>query len=189
MQDGLCICSALPHFTLRTRVSLVVHHREWPRTTNTGHLALRSLSNASVALWGEEGQEIPEPESIVPPGTVGYALAPSGLPLDAARAEELRAGPPVTLVVADGSWRQATKMNRRVPALSVLPRLALPPGPPSVYQLRVEPFEHGLATFEAIARALGILEGRDVQAALEQAFRLMVQRTLITRGRPSAVEL
>ena len=71
----------------------------------------------------------------------------------------------------------------------MLPRLALPPGPPSVYQLRVEPFEHGLATFEAIARALGILEGRDVQAALEKAFRLMVQRTLITRGRPSAVEL
>lgn len=189
MQDGLCICAELPRFSLRTRISLVVHHREWPKTTNTGHLALRSLANSGLTLWGEEGQAIPEPESIVPPGTIGYALAPSGLPLDDARAEALRSGPPVTVVVADGSWRQATKMNRRVPALAALPRLALPPGPPSVYQLRVEPFEHGLATFEAIARVLGILEGAEVQAQLEKAFRLMVQRTLITRGRPSTVPL
>lgn len=189
MQDGLCICAELPRFALRTRVSLVVHHREWPKTTNTGHLALRALENSGLSLWGEEGQTLPEADAIVPPGTVGFALAPSGLPLDAARAEELRAGPPVTVVVADGSWRQATKMNRRVPALAALPRLALPPGPPSVYQLRVEPFEHGLATFEAIARTLGILEGPEVQAALERAFRLMVDRTLITRGRANAFPL
>ena len=39
-----------------------------------------------------------------------------------------------------------------------------------------------LATFEAIARALGIIESPDVQAGMEDLFSLMVQRTLDSRG-------
>jgi DTW domain-containing protein YfiP len=79
-------------------------------------------------------------------------------------------------------------MLRRIPALACLPRLALPPGPPSAYRLRVEPHPEGLATFEAIARALGILEGPEdgprIQAALERPFLAMVAGTLRTRGQP-----
>jgi hypothetical protein len=40
----------------------------------------------------------------------------------------------------------------------------------------------GLATFEAIARAFGILESPDVQVALERVFAAMVERTLWARG-------
>jgi DTW domain-containing protein YfiP len=39
-----------------------------------------------------------------------------------------------------------------------------------------------LATFEAIARALGVLESAAVQARLEHVFHLMVERTLASRG-------
>ena len=39
-----------------------------------------------------------------------------------------------------------------------------------------------MATLEAIARALGILEGAWVREALEQLFRVMVERTLWLRG-------
>jgi hypothetical protein len=35
-----------------------------------------------------------------------------------------------------------------------------------------------LATFEAIARAFGIIESPDVQSGMEELFLLMVQRTL-----------
>jgi DTW domain-containing protein YfiP len=55
-------------------------------------------------------------------------------------------------------------------------------GAPSTYRLRSEAHEHGLATLEAIARAMGLLEGPDVQAALEYPFRAMVERTLWARG-------
>lgn len=183
MQLPRCICETIPRLSLRTHVTLVMHQREWHKTTNTGHLALRALTASSHFLWGEEHQPPPLPEEVVPPGRVGYLLAPSGLPLTPERAASLRAGPPVALVVTDGSWRQATKMLRRIPALAVLPRLALPPGPPSAYRLRAEPHPEGLATFEAIARTLGLLEGPDVQAALERPFHAMVTGTLATRGR------
>lgn len=181
-----CICALVPRLELRTHLSLVMHQREWTKTTNTGHLALRALVRSRLFLWGEEGEAAPAPDEVVPPGTRGVVLAPSGLPLDPERVADLCSGPPLTLVVTDGSWRQATKMLRRIPALASLTRVSLPFVAPSAYQLRAEPHPEGLATFEAIARALGLLEGDDeVRAALERPFLAMVRGTLATRGRPS----
>jgi DTW domain-containing protein YfiP len=185
MLSAHCVCELIPRLTLSTRLSLVMHQREWTKTTNTGHLALQALTRSRLFLWGEEDQPPPPPDEVVPPGTAGYVLAPSGLPLTAERVATMRAGPPLTLVVTDGSWRQATKMMRRIPALAELPRLALPAGPPSRYALRSEPHPDGLATYEAIARALGLIEGDAVRRAMEPAFHAMVQRTLVTRGTPA----
>ena len=53
---------------------------------------------------------------------------------------------------------------------------------PSIYRLRSEAHAHGLATIEAIARALAVLEGPEIEAALELPFRAMVERTLWARG-------
>ncbi|MCC6998050.1 MAG: DTW domain-containing protein, partial [Deltaproteobacteria bacterium] len=58
----------------------------------------------------------------------------------------------------------------------------LPLGAPSAYRLRREPKVGGLATFEAIARALGILESPAVEATLTALLERMVTATLRTRG-------
>jgi DTW domain-containing protein YfiP len=53
------------------------------------------------------------------------------------------------------------------------------------YRLRAEHRTGGLATFEAIARALAILEGDRgpaLEAAMLAVFRVMVDRTLWFRG-------
>jgi DTW domain-containing protein len=92
---------------------------------------------------------------------------------------------PIVLVVPDGNWRQAGKMRRRVPGLAELPRVSLPAMPPTAYRLRAELREGGLATLEAIAGALAILEGERgpaIEAALLAVFRVMVDRTLWSRG-------
>ena len=89
---------------------------------------------------------------------------------------------PVALVVPDGTWQQAARMTRKVPWLAALPTVTLPPGPASRYRLRTEPKPQGLATLEAIAWALGLLEGPEVQQELERVLRLMVDRTLFSRG-------
>ena len=44
----------------------------------------------------------------------------------------------------------------------------------------------GLATFEAIARALGILEGVGIQHELEKVFTMLVDRLLWARGKKSS---
>jgi tRNA pseudouridine65 synthase len=64
-------------------------------------------------------------------------------------------------------------------------RVALVAGEPSRYHLRNEPREGGLATFEAIARALGVLESHAVRQQLEALFARMVERTLLTRQQPT----
>jgi DTW domain-containing protein YfiP len=73
-------------------------------------------------------------------------------------------------------------MARRLPGLARVEMVKLPEGPPTRWGLRREPRADGLATFEAIARALGIIESPAVQAGLEAFFSLMVQRTLQSRG-------
>lgn len=89
---------------------------------------------------------------------------------------------PITLIVPDGNWRQASKMRARIPALKEVPLVTLPRGTPTSYGLRHEPQENGLATMEAIARAFGFLEGVAIQTELERIFRLLVERTLWSRG-------
>ena len=67
---------------------------------------------------------------------------------------------PVVLIVPDGSWRQASKMRKRVPGLEDVPCVTLPDAGRTQYRLRAEVREGGLATFEAIARALCYPRGR-----------------------------
>jgi DTW domain-containing protein YfiP len=89
---------------------------------------------------------------------------------------------PVTLVVPDGNWRQAAKMGRRLPGLEHAEMVRLPEGSRTRWGIRREMHPEGLSTFEAIARALGIIESPAVQSGMEDLFHLMVQRTLATRG-------
>jgi DTW domain-containing protein len=110
---------------------------------------------------------------------------PTAVPLTAFAAPDR----PVTLVVPDGTWHQASKMRHRVPGLAEVPCVSLPDGAPSAYRLRTALHSGGLATMEAIGRALGILEGPDVERALGLVFRTMVERTLWSRGRLAAAEV
>ena len=89
---------------------------------------------------------------------------------------------PVTLVVPDGTWRQASKVRNRVAGFREIRCVSLPMEQPSIYRLRSEAHEHGLATIEAIARAMGHLESMAVRHEIERVFRAMVERTLWSRG-------
>ena len=183
MQPAMCVCHLVPRLVLRTRVAIVMHRRERLKTTNTGQLALHALTNSALFMWGDEGTTI-APEALVPDGQHAFVLTPAGsTTLTPEVVRELQArGRDLTMVVPDATWRQANKMVRRIPAVAALPRYGLPQGAPSRYLLRSEPREDGLATIEAIARALALLEGPEVAEALERPFHAMVKGTLRTRG-------
>lgn len=185
LHENLCICALLPRVETRTRVVLVLHRLEARKPTNTGQLATACLPNSEVLVRGAHASSA---ETL--------ALDPSTRPIllfpheDARPLVELaRDGRPSTLVVPDGTWRQASKVRARVPGLGGIACATLPPGEPSAYRLRAEAHEGNLATFEAIARALGVLEGEHVQRELEGAFRTMVERTLWARGAIGADEV
>jgi DTW domain-containing protein YfiP len=178
MHGSLCVCALVPRLETRTRLVLFIHRFEYRKPTNTGLLAASCVAGSQVHVRGGESDEtVP---FVRPEGSRALVLFPyeDATPLDRLEPSEA----PVTLVVPDGSWRQAWKMYKRVPGLEGLPCVSLPDGPRSTYRLRSESHAAGLSTLEAIARALGILEGPEVQSAIERVFLAMVERTLWARG-------
>ena len=181
MLGGLCVCDLIPspRIETRTRLVLLIHRFEDRKPTNTGRLAVECLANSVVVVRGHESE--PTPPFAWDPGTQPLLLFPheGATPLADARLAPDR---PVTLIVPDGNWRQASKVRQRVPGLRELPCVSLPAGERSMYRLRAEAHAAGLSTIEANARALGLLEGEHVRRALELVFRAMVERTLWSRG-------
>jgi DTW domain-containing protein YfiP len=178
MHQVLCVCALLPTLPTRTRLVLVIHRFEERKPTNSGLLAARCLPNSQVLIRGGIDRE--EPRFVDDPERQALLLFPHerAVPIT----QYAQSPRPVTLIVPDGTWRQASKVANRLPGLDDVPYVTLPPDEPTRYQLRSEYHAGRLATLEAIARALGILDGVEVRRGLEHIFRVMVDRTLWMRG-------
>ena len=185
MHGSLCICDLIPRVETRTRLVLLIHRSEDRKPTNTGRLAAECLPNSEVVVRGHQSQPSTIPRSSA--GSTPVLL----FPFEGARdlRDFARTAGPLTLIVPDGTWRQASKVRNRVPGVRDIPCVTLPPDVPSTYRLRSEAHETGLATIEAIARAMGILEGPHVREALERVFHAMVERTLWARGEVDAADV
>jgi DTW domain-containing protein YfiP len=180
----ICSCSGLaaaacPGADLRridTRVAVVIvsHRIELQRTSNTGRLLGRVLSRCEQRVHAE-GE--PAPESLT--GSRKLLLFPS----EGARVLEPADGAAcgTVLVVPDGTWAQARRIVRRDALLQGAEPVSLPPGPGSRYRLRCTVGEGRLSTYEAVARAMGILQGNETQLAMEALFDRFVERMLSTR--------
>jgi DTW domain-containing protein YfiP len=185
MHGSLCVCALIPRIETRTRLVLFIHRREDRKSTNTGRLATECLPNSEIFVRGNADQ--PSDPFVAPAGSQPLFLFPHE---GATKLTEFVVPDrPVTLIVPDGTWRQASKVRHRVPGLADVPCVWLPPSDPSMYRLRAEAHEQGLATLEAIARAMEILEGPHVRAGLELVFRAMVERTLWSRGEVETVDV
>lgn len=185
LHGSLCVCPLVPRLETRTRLVLVIHRYEHRKPTNTGRLAAACLTNHQIVVRGHE--EHPTEAIAWDPRSEPLLLFPheGAEPL----APRSPSAPPVTLIVPDGTWRQASKVRSRVPGLREVRCVGLPSDVPSMYRLRAEAHEGGLATAEAIARAFGVLEGPEVRRAIEHVFRVKVERTLWARGELDATEV
>ncbi len=171
------MCASIPRVVTRTRVVLLIHRAEDRKSTNTGRLAAECLVNSEVVIRGH--RESPSGPLTLPTGMKPLLLFPFEGAVDLR--SFVGGTVPLALVVPDGNWRQASKVRNRVPGLREAIAVALPPGPRSDYRLREESHEERVCTLEAIARALGVLEGAHVQRPLERALSIMVSRTLHAR--------
>lgn len=178
----LCICSIAPRFHLQTRVVILMHHRELTQTTSTALLAKITLSNFELRVRGIRDEPMSN-EDLTPEGRQSLVLYPSEEAQELNHEYVTTLTKPISLIVLDGNWRQAAKMGSRIAELRDVPRVKLPVGAPSEFRLRHEHRNDGMSTFEAIARALGIIEGAKVQQELEAIFKIRVERTLWSRGK------
>ncbi|WP_010583187.1 tRNA-uridine aminocarboxypropyltransferase [Schlesneria paludicola] len=178
----LCFCAYIPDIVLKTRVLILMHTLEQVLPTNTAKLVYKSLPNSNIIVHGRKDERL-SADSLHEPGRIPLLLYPSSHATELSPEFVASLSGPVTLIVPDANWRQTQKFVRREPALVGIPHVRIPAGPPSEYHLRVQRDESGVCTLEAIARALGIIESPDAQAKLELLLRVMVERTLWSRGR------
>ncbi|MEA9358248.1 tRNA-uridine aminocarboxypropyltransferase [Bacteriovorax sp. PP10] len=183
IHNTLCFCGKLTEVQTKTRVSIIMHHRETHLTSNTANLACLALPNCKISLRG-----LPDkPFSIESIG-----LSPDEMPLylfpheDAIELTpeffEQNKDKKFHLIVPDGTWSQAVKFYRREVGLQGIQCVKLPPGVPGRYKLRKSSDENRLSTYEALARALGILENDElVLKELDRMFDVMVDS--VVRGR------
>jgi DTW domain-containing protein len=183
MQMPLCICSMLKPLANKNRLSLIIHKQELPKPTNTGRIAVKLLQNSDLFVRGLEAHTTQYEH---PEGYDSVVLYPSNraVDLNAYLAQRSSASKPLNLIVPDGNWRQAQRIPKREPMLAGLDHVILPLGAPSTYRVRTEPKKpYGLATIEAIARAYGIMESKEVEQHLLHVFDTMIQRILWARGK------
>jgi DTW domain-containing protein len=148
---SVCVCAHLPRLAPRTKV------------------LSRSTLVVGVDLDGRETVR----RALADPAAPPILLWPGPGARDLAR--DPPAGP-VTLVAVDGTWHLAKKLLKLNPGLAALPRYAIAPEQPSGYRIRREPSAECLSTIEALAQALGCLEGdRQAYRAMLKPFHAMVE--------------
>lgn len=176
-----CVCELIPELDLKTRVSLVIHKNELRRSTNTGLLAVHSLKNSHSLVRGRENEQLDLSELIDDTyENVLFFPDDHATELNEEYVEKLKK--PLHLIVPDGNWRQASKVHYRHKEIAHLPRVMMRPKLKPQMRMRAESTDHGMATLESLAYALGLLEGQEVQLKLLKLYEAKRVHTLRSRG-------
>lgn len=179
MNPASCFCSEIPSLSLKTRVSILIHAKELKRTTNTGRLATLALTNSRLHVRGLKDQPF-EPSESLDDAYQSLLFFPSDDAVELTRS--LLTDKPVNLIVPDGNWRQASKVHTRYPEFANLTRVKISATNTSQYFLRKETTPEGMATLQAIAEALGVIEGSEVRDQLAKLYDIKLMRTIRARG-------
>lgn len=173
---------------LATPVAIVQHVREKHKPTNTGRLFARMVEGTVLLPCGMREPPF-DPGPLADPSVEWRLLFPrDGVPvLDPA--SRPAGGRRLGLVLLDGSWRQCSHMSHRLPVVSRLPCVILPPGTPSIWTVRAQHDVEGRSTFEAAVGALELLEGSGAVGQLRRAFALVTARLLHLKGRLRSPEI
>jgi tRNA-uridine aminocarboxypropyltransferase len=166
---------------LDTRICLVVHHREMRRSSNTGLLALRALVNSEMRIRGETKDAL-DLSDLVASRYRTFLFYPSDNAVELDKELVAQEPRPIQLIVPDGTWRQARKVHYRHPELKNVQRVKISTPHSSIFQLRAQHKPERMATLQAVAQGLGVIEGDLVEAQLIKLYHAKVERTLIGRG-------
>ncbi|KEG14617.1 hypothetical protein DQ04_00371030 [Trypanosoma grayi] len=164
----MCFCAKLEEYREQmlsaeldsaVKVTMVLHAAEVMRTTNSGHIAAFILG-APIRVWGVEEDDayLAELPAVAADDDGSYAVSLYPEP-DAVLLENfvqnLEKGTKVHLVLSDGTWGQATALNRHIP--HHIPRVALfiDRSYKSLFKaLRKQTRETGVSTLEATNMAM-----------------------------------
>ncbi len=185
-----CICRWRAEVCMGMDVVIVMHREEVFKPTNTGRLIEDTLPHNSFVF--EWSRTRPSPALLhlldsadrrvvvlYPAGEEGLQVTPEQV---SAPGDEKR----LTLVVLDGTWRQARRMFHLSPWLNRHPRLQLQDVQPGAYAVRAAPRDQQLATAEAVAAAMAQCGETAAAELLAAYFSVFNQHYLASRDSVAA---
>lgn len=179
-----CLCEHISVIENQTCVLILQHPDEARHPLNTARLAVQGLRYADLLV----GETFPELGDFLAPFDSVFLLFPDqgdGVAPASVRSPQLTPCKPDEarlLVVPDGTWRKARQIISNNPLLQSLPRLALSAAQPSQYKVRKAREPGALATIEAIAGALAVLEPQQDFQPLLKPFHVLVDQQIQAMG-------
>lgn len=183
-----CLCASFHKVSSLTKVTFVVHAREWSKRSNTARVALQNLAQANPVFYGlptsPRGKEW---RKILDPKAFPVLLFPSASKtLEQRSLEALETKRPLQLIFPDGNWRQAGKMMRELAQHLEIPLARLEGLSPTRFYLRKDKKRHdSVCTIEATSYALLECGDRRAAAHLMRAFEIFVKNGLAAKGQQS----
>ncbi len=187
MHLELCVCQLSPRLDLKTRVEVVIHYADIRKMSNSGRLVELALKNSAVHIRGLKDKLVEvvpdkkyQTDLVLFPGHGSVELNEKFLSTIAR---------PLRLLIPDGNWNQASSMVKREPLMQAAVKVHLPAGIQAKYRIRSQEDPFKLCTFEAIIRALGVIEGDQVEEKLDPFFRVWIYRSLYIKGRIAKADM
>jgi DTW domain-containing protein len=182
LRQEVCVCAGAPRLDVSTRLIVIIHGKEWRRSSNTGYLARLATRDGEVRVHGLRNQTVSsEGIDFASPSTLVLYPGRGAHPLTTEHIASLAR--PLTLLVPDGNWNQAKNMMRRVPMLCQAHPVRLEAATVDHYCLRRNVHADRMSTFEAIAQALGIIEKQATEDHLLDFFRQVLDRMVPNQRR------
>lgn len=174
--EDKCVCSSLIHVESSVSVVLIRHCKEQHRGSNTARILHSSLPQSTMLDYGCTNAHLPdlshitwETSALVFP--MFYNPDPNRPPTPVTDISTIR-----TLIILDGSWKQTSRMLKRMPELIQLPRLEIEPASPPLPRIRHPYFEGGMCTMEAGIQALKPFMTAEQTEQLTQNYILWLDR-------------
>ncbi len=189
LNNNLCVCSSIKPLKIESHVSLIVHVRELKLTSNTAHFVNKMLPDNSRLMIRGKMNEVFNAQNVLRSEEKELFLYPHEDAVELNEDFRSKNPGPYHLIVPDGNWHQARKVRQREEALKNILAVKLPTGIMTEYKLRKAPHPEWVCTYEAVAHALGILEGSEVRDKLLTFFRSWVKTAIFNRTKDENASL
>jgi DTW domain-containing protein YfiP len=188
-----CTCDMLPPVETRIAVEVLIHRLEQCRPSSTGNLLGRAVAGTVCHVFQRGNRFFPEtgyPADTRKHDRELWVLHPSGDPLPDSVATDASASQPhPTVLLLDGSWRQAGEMLASMHGRGRCVRLPdAATSEPSRYWLRNQARPDQLCTAEALMGVLTAVGEPEAARRLRLHFELHVYATLRVRGHRELAE-
>lgn len=185
-----CICRWRVEASLDIDFIIIMHHDEIFKPTNTGRLIADVFpQNTYVYEWSRTSPSAELLSLLQDDQRQCLLLFPSDpLELDSVAKPHARPRLKTTLVILDGTWKQARKMFRASAWLNRLKVLPLADSKPSLYGVRHAPKLGQLSTAEAVADALTQCSEIHAAQLLQDYFSVFKDHYLAARSNTHAPE-